>query len=277
MTNLCEVRHEDLNQRVLIALVVASTLLGGVLVLLCCLCIFRLKKLRNFNKKSQEPLEETAQGHTIGPSFGRFDSLRLGGKRGNVSVFEYHMLEEATSNFHESNKLDEEGSGCVYRACFNENLIASVKRLDGRDQVVERKFENEVDWLSTIQHQNIVTLFGYCIHRESRFLVCEMMQNGSLEMQLYGPSNGSALTWQLRMKIALDVARDLRSSNILLDSNFNAKVHDMYDKWSIESTVSIVQEHVYAFVHASGMQNKNVELSGDFGYVAPEYLSDGTM
>ncbi|KAL7171252.1 hypothetical protein ACSBR2_035989 [Camellia fascicularis] len=64
-----------------------------------------------------------------------------------------------------------------------------------------------MDWLSKIEHQNIVSLLGYCIHGEARFLVYEIMHNGSLESQLHGPSHGSTLTWHLRMKIALDVSR----------------------------------------------------------------------
>ena len=97
--------------------------------------------------------------------------------------------------------------------------------------------QNEVDLLGKIQHPNIISLLGYCVHGEMRFLVYELMQNGSLETQLHGtylssppsrlntvkkiyswtnflflisasgPSHGSALTWHIRMKIALDAAR----------------------------------------------------------------------
>ncbi|CAL5415130.1 unnamed protein product [Camellia sinensis] len=63
------------------------------------------------------------------------------------------------------------------------------------------------DAVNGIEHQNIVSLLGYCIHGEARFLVYEIMHNGSLESQLHGPSHGSTLTWHLRMKIALDVSR----------------------------------------------------------------------
>jgi len=52
--------------------------------------------------------------------------------------------------------------------------------------MIGMELQNEVGWLSKIQHQNIVSLLGYCIHEQSRFLVYEIMQNGSLECQLHG-------------------------------------------------------------------------------------------
>ncbi|KAE8688211.1 putative receptor-like protein kinase [Hibiscus syriacus] len=190
--------------------------------------------------------------------------------KGSVAVIEYRLLETATNGFQESNVLGEGGCGRVYKASFDEKFLAAVKKLVDVGVDAEREFENEVDWLVKIRHQNIVSLLGYCIHGETRLLVYEMMQNGSLESQLHGPSQGSALSWHLRMKIAIDVARaleylhencnppvvhrDIKSSNILLDSNFNAKLSDFGLAVTTES------------------QNKNVELSGTLGYVAPEYL-----
>jgi serine/threonine protein kinase len=67
--------------------------------------------------------------------------------------------------------------------------------------------QNELELLSKIQHPNIISLLGCSINGEMRFIVYELMQNGSLEAQLHGPSQGSRLTWYMRMKIALDTAR----------------------------------------------------------------------
>ncbi|XP_011015399.1 PREDICTED: probable receptor-like protein kinase At1g80640 isoform X2 [Populus euphratica] len=209
------------------------------------------------------------------PTVDKLISLRMAEKKGSVAVIEYHLLEAATNNFQEVNVLGEGGRGCLYKACFSEKLLAAVRRFEGEEQDIEREFENELNWLTKIHHQNIISLLGYCIHGEQRFLVYEMMQNGSLESQLHGPTHGSALTWNLRMKIAVDVARgleylhehcnppvvhrDLKSSNILLDSNFNAKLSD------------------FGLAVASGIQNKYIKLSGTSGYVAPEYLLDGKL
>ncbi|OMO74236.1 hypothetical protein COLO4_26653 [Corchorus olitorius] len=268
------VHHQDLNKRILIALIVASTLLAGILLFLLCFWIFRQKILKNSNGKSKQNLEPT-KSLSLSPIVDRFNSLWMAGKKGSVAVIEYQLLEAATNNFGESNVLGEGGRGRVYKARFDEKFLAAVKRLDGGGPDAEREFQNEVDWLVKIQHQNIVSLLGYCIHGETRLLVYEMMQNGSLESQLHGPSQGSALTWNLRMKIAIDVARaleylhencnppvvhrDIKSSNVLLDSNFNAKLSD------------------FGLAVTTGSQNKNVKLSGTLGYVAPEYLLEGKL
>ncbi|XP_011034498.1 PREDICTED: probable receptor-like protein kinase At1g80640 isoform X4 [Populus euphratica] len=223
------------------------------------------------NMQAQSP--DVAKRHLPSPIGDKFNLLRMAGKKGSVAVMEYQLLQAATNNFREDNVLGQGGHGCVYKARFSEKLLAAVKRFEGED--IGREFENELNWLTKIQHQNIISLLGYCLHGQTRFLVYEMMQNGSLESQLHGPTHGSALTWHLRMKIAVDVARgleylhehcnppvvhrDLKSSNILLDSSFNAKLSD------------------FGLAVTSGIQSKNIELSGTLGCVAPEYLLDGKL
>ncbi|KAG4143465.1 hypothetical protein ERO13_D06G190100v2 [Gossypium hirsutum] len=268
------VHHQDLNKRILVTLIVASTLLCGVLLFLLYFWICRHKIMKNSNGEAKRNLEPT-KTISLSPIADQFNSLPMACKKGSVAVIEYRLLEAATNNFRESNVLGEGGRGRVYKACFDGKFLAVVKKLDGGGHNVEREFENEVDWLIKIQHQNIVSLLGYCIHGESKLLVYEMMQNGSLESQLHGLTRGSALTWQLRMKIAIDVARaleylhehcnppvihrDIKSSNILLDSDFNAKLSD------------------FGLAVVTGSQNKNVKLSGTLGYVAPEYLLEGKL
>ncbi|KAL7145744.1 hypothetical protein ABFS83_07G107200 [Erythranthe nasuta] len=160
-------------------------------------------------------------------------------RKRSVSVMEYKTLELATDNFQESNILGSGGFGCVYKGKLEGNLYVAVKRLAGAHPDSITEFQTEVDILSKIEHPNIISLLGYSIRDDTRLLVYELMPFGSLETQLHGPSRGSALTWNLRMKIALDIARgleylhehchppvihrDLKSSNILLDSNFNCQ------------------------------------------------------
>ncbi|XP_022959758.1 probable receptor-like protein kinase At1g80640 isoform X2 [Cucurbita moschata] len=267
------VHHQDLNKRILVALVVSSTLLGAILLFLLCVWIYRRRTSKLDDGECRKDLEVSKS--TMMNPISRFNSLRLANFKGSVSMIDYKLLEAATDNFSKSNVLDEGSTGHVYKARFDDKMLAAVKRIEYGGLDAEREFENEVNWLCKIRHQNVIKLLGHCIRDETRFLVYEMMQNGSLESQLHGPSHGSALTWHLRMKIAVDIARgleylhehrsppvvhrDLKSSNILLDSDFNAKLSDF------GLTVNL------------GAQNKNIKLSGTLGYVAPEYLLDGKL
>ncbi|KAF5203373.1 kinase domain [Thalictrum thalictroides] len=266
--------NHHLNKRILIALIVVSCVLCAILSTLFFLWICRLKKSQKSDSKSVQR-SDTVRALSLGTISGKFNSIRKITKKGSVSVIEFQYLEAATDHFSESNILGEGGFGCVYKACFDNDFLAAVKKIDVGGQDAEREFEKEVDLLNRIRHPNIISLLGYCIHDGTRFIIYELIQNGSLETQLHGPSHGSALTWHIRMKIALDTARaleylhencnppvihrDLKSSNILLDSNFNAKISD------------------FGLAVISGSQNKNnIKLSGTLGYVAPEYLLDGT-
>ncbi|GMN49924.1 hypothetical protein TIFTF001_019096 [Ficus carica] len=243
------VHHQDLNKRILIALVVASTVLGGLLLFLSCLWIYRQKKLRDSDGKNRKKMEEAAKGEPSSSVVVRFNTSRMG-SRSSVAIFDYELLETATNKFSQSNDLGESGSGHVYKAHFDEKLLATVKKLDDVALDVERKFDNELNWLSQIRQQNIIKLLG--------------------------PTQGSALTWHLRLKIAVDVARgleylhehcnpplvhrDLQLSNILLDFNFNAKISN------------------FGLAVTSGTENKdNIGLSGTSAYVAPEYILDGKL
>ncbi|KAG4955299.1 hypothetical protein AAZX31_15G004400 [Glycine max] len=272
------VHHQNLNKRILIALVACSTLLGGVFLFLLYVWFRRHKNLRCSKSISQETIE-TAKGETISSVNAKLNYSRMADKRSSVAIFDYQLLEAATNSFSTSNIMGESGSRIVYRARFDEHFQAAVKKAesdaDREFELLHPKLQNEVSWLSKIRHQNIIKLMGYCIHGESRFLVYELMENGSLETQLHGPNWGSSLTWHLRLRIAVDVARaleylhehnnppvvhrDLKCSNVLLDSNFNAKLSD------------------FGFAVVSGMQHKNIKMSGTLGYVAPEYISHGKL
>ncbi|KAK9666478.1 hypothetical protein RND81_14G187500 [Saponaria officinalis] len=267
--------HGSSMRIIVISLIAASAVLTGVLVLLCCLWVLRFKRLKKSTGQMQQEFQlDVSKRRSLVPVLSKLNSMRMGGKKGNVPVLEYNLLVESTNNFEESSKIGEGGLGCVYKACLGENFLAGVKMFNGG--VADKEFQNEMCWLSKIQHQNIVTLLGCCIFEDTRFLVYEMLQNGSLESQLHGACSGSALNWSLRMKIALDIARGLeylhercdpavihrniKSSNILLDSNFNAKLSG------------------FSLAVTAAMQNKNdLKISESLGYLAPEYLLDGKL
>ncbi|KAE8804192.1 Serine/threonine-protein kinase PBS1 [Hordeum vulgare] len=270
-----EERHQHLRRQIIIAAVLAS--IAGVTIVLAvlfaCIAWRRYRGAPDDFKDTQST--DTARIALV-PILNRFNSFKAT-KKGLVAMMDYASLEAATGNFSESNVLGVGGFGCVYKANFDGGFVAAVKRLGCEGQECEKEFENELDLLQRIQHSNIVSLVGFCIHEENRFIVYELMVNGSLETQLHGrPSHGSALSWHIRMKIALDTARgleylhehcnppiihrDLKSSNILLNSDFNAKISD------------------FGLAVTSGNRSKgNLKLSGTLGYVAPEYLLDGKL
>lgn len=215
-------------------------------------------------------------GITLVPILSKFNSVKMSRKGGLVTMIEYPSLEAATGKFGESNVLGVGGFGCVYKAAFDGGATAAVKRLEGGGPDCEKEFENELDLLGRIRHPNIVSLLGFCVHGGNHYIVYELMEKGSLETQLHGSSHGSALSWHVRMKIALDTARgleylhehcnppvihrDLKPSNILLDSDFNAKIADFG-----------------LAVTGGNLDKGNLKLSGTLGYVAPEYLLDGKL
>ena len=85
--------------------------------------------------------EEGSKGVTLNPIISRFNSLRLTNFKGSVSTFDYKLLEAATDSFSKNNVLGHGGSGHVYKACFNDKLLAAVKRIDNGGADAEREFE----------------------------------------------------------------------------------------------------------------------------------------
>ncbi|RID48265.1 hypothetical protein BRARA_I04789 [Brassica rapa] len=187
-----------------------------------------------------------------------------------VRLFSYEELEEATNSFDPSKELGDGGFGTVYYGKLKDGRSVAVKRLYENNFKRAMQFRNEVDILTGLRHPNLVTLFG-CSSKQSRdlLLVYEYVANGTLADHLHGPhANPSSLPWSIRLKIAVETAsalkylhaseiihRDVKSTNILLDQNFNVKVAD----FGLSRLFPTGQTHV-----STGPQ-------GTPGYVDPEY------
>ncbi|ESQ31160.1 hypothetical protein EUTSA_v10003840mg [Eutrema salsugineum] len=163
---------------------------------------------------------------------------------GNSSVpfYTYKEIEKATDNFSEKNKLGTGAYGTVYAGEFQNMSWVAIKRLRRKDSKSIDQVANEIKLLSTVSHPNLVRLLGCCISQGEPFLVYEFMPNGTLSQHLQHERGHTPLSWPLRLAIASQTAnaiahlhssmnppiyhRDIKSSNILLDYEFNSKISD---------------------------------------------------
>ncbi|PON36272.1 Mitogen-activated protein kinase kinase kinase [Parasponia andersonii] len=201
----------------------------------------------------------------------------------NVDIFTYEEMRLATKRFRPDLVLGEGGFGVVYKGVIDENVRpgskptqVAIKELNREGYQGDREWLAEVNYLGQLRHDNLVKLIGYCCEDEHRLLVYEYMASGSLEKHLFRRV-GCTLTWSRRMKIALDAAkglaflhgaerpiiyRDFKTSNILLDADFNAKLSDF--GLAKEGPLGD-QTHV------------STRVMGTYGYAAPEYVMTGHL
>ncbi|XP_042019966.1 proline-rich receptor-like protein kinase PERK10 [Salvia splendens] len=199
-----------------------------------------------------------------------------GGFSRSRTWFSYEELVQATDGFSAQNLLGEGGFGCVYKGTFADGSDVAVKQLKIGGGQGEREFRSEVEIISRIHHRHLVTLVGYCINENRRLLVYEYVPNNNLYFHLHGEGM-PVLNWAVRVKIALGAARgiaylhedchpriihrDIKSSNILVDSNFEARVSD----FGLARLALDTNSHV------------TTRVMGTFGYMAPEYASSGKL
>ncbi|XP_052182389.1 probable receptor-like serine/threonine-protein kinase At4g34500 [Diospyros lotus] len=187
-------------------------------------------------------------------------------------------LEVATRGFSDENVIGEGGYGIVYRGVLQDGSVVAVKNLLNNKGQAEKEFKVEVEAIGKVRHKNLVGLIGYCADGARRSLVYEYVDNGNLEQWLHGDVGPvSPLTWDVRMRIAVGTAkglaylheglepkvvhRDVKSSNILLDRKWNAKVSD----FGLAKLLGPEKSYV------------TTRVMGTFGYVSPEYASTGML
>ncbi|KAL2231330.1 UNVERIFIED_CONTAM: putative receptor-like protein kinase [Sesamum indicum] len=192
--------------------------------------------------------------------------------------FTLRDLELATNRFSKENVLGEGGYGVVYRGQLINGTPVAVKKLLNNLGQAEKEFQVEVEAIGHVRHKNLVRLLGYCIEGTHRMLVYEYVNNGNLEQWLHGAMRHHGfLTWEARTKVLLGTAkalaylheaiepkvvhRDIKSSNILIDEDFNAKVSD----FGLAKLLGAGKSHI------------TTRVMGTFGYVAPEYANTGLL
>ncbi|KAL5731451.1 hypothetical protein ACHQM5_004176 [Ranunculus cassubicifolius] len=169
-------------------------------------------------------------------------NVDLSGVNNVLPIYSYAELRTATEDFSPLNKLGQGGFGPVYKGTLADEREIAVKKLLVTSPHGESQFVAEISSISTVQHCNLVKLYGYCIEEERRLLVYEYLINKSLDQALYGRSD-LRLDWATRYNICLGVSRvlayfheesnpriihrDVKASNVLLDINLNPKISDL--------------------------------------------------
>jgi serine/threonine protein kinase len=160
---------------------------------------------------------------------------------GRRNVFSNAELKLATENFGSQNILGEGGYGPVYKGILTDGRVVAVKQLSQSSQQGKSQFVTEVATISSVQHRNLVKLYGCCIDSNTPLLVYEYLENGSLDQALFGDGRFN-LGWSTRFEIILGIARglsylheeanvrivhrDIKASNILLDPDLTPKISD---------------------------------------------------
>ncbi|KAL3371773.1 hypothetical protein AABB24_008351 [Solanum stoloniferum] len=193
-----------------------------------------------------------------------------------LPLFQLSTITRATDNFSLNNKIGEGGFGPVYKGVLEEGQEIAVKRLSRTSMQGIDEYKNEVIYIAKLQHRNLVRLLGCCIQGEEKMLIYEYMPNNSLDSYIFDKTKSKLLDWPERFNIINGIARgllylhqdsrlriihrDLKASNVLLDTDMNPKISDFGMARSVAG-------------NEMGAKTRNVV--GTHGYMSPEYAVDG--
>ncbi|XP_009766561.1 cold-responsive protein kinase 1 [Nicotiana tabacum] len=196
----------------------------------------------------------------------------------NARVYHYKELQAATEDFCPVNKIGKGGFGSVYKGRLKDGKLAAIKVLSVESKQGVREFLTEIKVISSIEHENLVKLYGCCAEGDHRILVYGYLENNSLAQTLLGGAHSSLqFSWKTRTKICIGVARglaflheevqpyivhrDIKASNILLDRDLTPKISD----FGLAKLIPADMTHV------------STRVAGTLGYLAPEYAIRGQL
>jgi serine/threonine protein kinase len=248
-------------------------IVGGIVVLFIAVTVFLLAT----KCRKRESKESTAEsvGWTPLRMFGGSSLSRTSehGSYGYLGMkIPFADVQSATNNFDKNLIIGSGGFGMVYKGVLRDNVKVAVKRgMPGSRQGLP-EFHTEISVLSKIRHRHLVSLVGFCEENSEMILVYEYVEKGPLKKHLYGSSRQSPLNWKQRLEICIGAARglhylhtgfaqgiihrDIKSTNILIDEDYVAKVADF---GLSRSGPCINETHV------------STGVKGSFGYLDPEY------
>ncbi|XAR53544.1 Non-specific serine/threonine protein kinase [Bertholletia excelsa] len=266
---ICRPQHKGLPLKVVILLGVGIG--GGLMCIsLCSFWLYRQMMKRKRLKHKQKLFKQNG-GLLLQQKISAY-----GGEIDRGKIFTSEELKRATDNYNQSRVIGQGAFGIVYKGMLPDGRIVAVKKSKAVDSSQVEQFINEVAILSQINHRNVVKLLGCCLETEVPLLVYEFIPNGTLFHHIhhhhYDKHNESSLSWKSRLRIASEVAgalsymhsaasipilhRDIKTSNILLDDKYNAKVSD----FGTSRIIPFGQTHV------------TTTVKGTFGYLDPEYF-----
>ncbi|CAN6984637.1 unnamed protein product [Brassica oleracea var. botrytis] len=248
--------------------IVSSATVMVIIVVLVIIFVFKKKKSSN-----SEALPPSSIKPSTNVTFTNISEISIKMKR---KKFTYSEVMEMTNNL--ERPLGEGGFGIVYHGVINGSQQVAVKLLSQSSTQGYKEFKAEVELLLRVHHINLVSLVGCCDERDHLALIYEYMSNGDLKDHLSGKHGSSVLKWSTRLQIAIDAAlgleylhngcrpsmvhRDVKSTNILLDERFSAKLAD----FGLSRSFQLGDEY-----HVS------TAVAGTPGYLDPEYYRTGRL